>query len=84
MHLKETEIAKLSKFFTTLWNMTKLYGEPENTEEYWVEVDHKVQQMCRLYDDDPIVLELLRGLENGLQHKMMGHDKYEAYLKQRL
>lgn len=83
MNLKPDDIPKYSKFMTTLWNMLKLYGEPENTERYWVELDEKCQQMCRLYDDDPIVLELLRGLENGMQHKMMGHEKYEAYKKQR-
>ena len=83
MHLPESEVKRLSKFFTTLWNMTKLYGEPENKESYWTELHSKSMEIDKLYNDDPVVIELMKGLHNGLQRKMMGEEKWAEYQKRR-
>ena len=55
--LKEDDVKWMSKFFTSLWNLTKLYGEPENNTKYWEEFCQKSSELMTLYDGDPIVMK---------------------------
>lgn len=75
MKLSEKEKEHAYKAITGMWNSLKQYGKPaDRSDEYWKPLIEADVQICRECDDDPLVVFLLKGFEDGL----------EAYLRREI
>ena len=67
----KNDIPQEANMMTDLWNLIKEFYIPEDTEEYWLDLNEKCNQ---IYKDCPsrLTFHLLYGFRNYLEEKSNG------------
>ncbi len=56
-------------FMDDFWKFFKKYLEPEDSDEFWDEVQDEADKLMKKYDDDPVFSETVAGYVAGLDEK---------------
>lgn len=75
----KNDIPQIAKFMTTLWELTKKYYIPDNTDAYWDSFLAECEKAYKESKEDPYVLYVLMGLTTYLELKLDGKENRKRH-----
>lgn len=73
--LKESNKKKYYELITGIWLLTKEYGEPENSDDYWNAVVKDVDDFARKFEGDALATKLLYAWLDGINDELVKRNK---------